>query len=326
MSILNDIAQPIEDFRRDFEEAFTCSVTSDTPLIQEALEHISVTSGKHIRPLLLGLCAALCGGKPSERSVRSAVLLELLHSSSLIHDDVIDQSPLRRGRSTLNAIYDNHVAVLVGDYILSVAFMQATESGDEELMRIAASVGKQLSEGELQQIAAAQSSDITTEEEYIQIIEKKTAALFEAVALLGARSVDAPLELVMRCASIGKDLGFAFQIKDDIFDYSPLVNVGKPTGNDILEGKITIPLIHTYRQASERDKEYIREYIALAPTDEQALQQLMQMVTAANSLDYARELLLSYTSRAKEKICLFPDSPARRALLSMVDFLIERNY
>ncbi len=326
MDVLKEIAHPIEAFRKAFEASFATSFQSSSGLVQDALTHVNATTGKHIRPLLLGLCAGLCGSSPTEESVNSAVLLELLHSSSLIHDDVIDQSPRRRGALTLNAMYSNHVAVLVGDYLLSMAFMRATESGNKELMRIAASVGKELSEGELRQIEAAQSHEMTTEEQYITIIEKKTAALFEAFAFLGARSVGATNEQLLLCASIGKNLGYAFQIKDDILDYSPSKEIGKPTGNDILEGKITLPLIHAYKESSAQEQENLRMWIARAPEDPQALTLLMDYVHRSKGIGKAHEKLLEYAEKAIEAIQLFPQSPYRTSLLRLVDFLIGRNY
>lgn len=326
MNVLRKIAQPIEAFHQEFETSFANSFQNTSGLVQEALTHVNGTTGKHIRPLLLGLCAGMCGSTPSEKSVNAAVLLELLHSASLIHDDVIDQSPRRRGALTLNAIYSNHVAVLVGDYLLSVAFMQATESGSKELMKIAASVGKALSEGELRQIEAAQDSKMTTEEQYINIIEKKTAALFEAFAFLGARSVEASGEQLLLCSSIGKNLGYAFQIKDDIFDYTPSKEIGKPTSNDILEGKITLPLICAYQKASAEEQEKMRSCIEKAPSNEEALQELMNYVHKFDALSLAHEKLLLYTERAKEAILRFEDSPYRHSMLQLVDFLVERNY
>lgn len=326
MDVLREIAKPIEAFRRAFEVSFANSFQSTSGLVQEALNHVNGTTGKHIRPLLLGLCAGMCGSTPSEGSVDAAVLLELLHSASLIHDDVIDQSPRRRGALTLNAMYSNHVAVLVGDYLLSVAFMRATDSGNKELMSIASSVGKALSEGELRQIEAAQSSDVTTEEQYMEIIEKKTAALFEAFAFLGARSVDASSEQLLLCSSIGKNLGYAFQIKDDIFDYTPSKEIGKPTGNDILEGKITLPLICAYQKASEEEQETMRHCIKRAQSEGEAVTELIEIVHKFDAVSLAHEKLSLYTEKAREAILRFPDSLYRQSMLQLVDFLVERNY
>ncbi len=327
MDKLKDIAQPIEDFRRAFEELFASSVRSSTPLVQEAIEHIQSTSGKHIRPLLLGLCASLCGGQTNEKSLHSAVILELLHTSSLIHDDVLDQSLQRRGKATLNAIYDNHIAVLVGDYIFSTAFMMATETEDKNLMQIAASVGKELSEGELQQIETAQQKSFTTEEEYYKIIHKKTAVLFEAFAFLGADSIEhCSLKKKMQCATIGKLLGYAFQIKDDIFDYTPTAQVGKPVGNDILEGKITLPLIEVYNNSSVEKRKKIEQWVEEAVNDEKSLQMLMETVAEGKGQELAHQKLLRYTEEAKREILLFADSPARRSLLLLLDFIVVRNF
>ena len=224
-----------EEFQR-FNDEFDASLRSETRRLQAAIDQILNATGKHVRPLLVLLTAKMCG-QVTDDTINSAVLLELLHTATLIHDDVIDETKQRRGLPSLNAIFDNRISVLVGDYVLSTALIRSIRTGNLRIIGIVSNLGRDLSEGEIKQLETAEES-ILDEACYMQVIRKKTAMLLSACTEIGAISSGASDELIDKCREFGEYLGFAFQIKDDIFDYFKEANIGKPTGNDIREGKI----------------------------------------------------------------------------------------
>ncbi|MCI6154449.1 MAG: polyprenyl synthetase family protein [Bacteroidales bacterium] len=323
MNVIEQIARPIADYRLAFEDEYAKAFVAESPMVAQSIEKIAATRGKHIRPILVGLVASLQGKSPNAQTVSCAVLLEMLHAASLIHDDVIDQATLRRGKPTLNAFYDNHAAVLVGDYILSIAFLRAIETGGTELMRTVANVGKQLSEGELLQIQVA-TERIIDEKNYYSVIEKKTATLFEACAALGMYSVNAAPEDLFKAVQLGKHLGIAFQLRDDIFDYVPGAEVGKPVGNDLKEGKITLPLIYLYNQAEPDRKVHIESLLDQVETDEKAIAELIRMVRQSEGINYAQKRLEEELAKALEILRSFPNSPANESLVLLTEYLGKR--
>lgn len=323
MNVIEQIARPIADYRLAFEDEYAKAFVAESPMVAQSIEKIAATRGKHIRPILVGLVASLQGKSPNAQTVSCAVLLEMLHAASLIHDDVIDQATLRRGKPTLNAFYDNHAAVLVGDYILSIAFLRAIETGGTELMRTVANVGKQLSEGELLQIQVA-TERIIDEKNYYSVIEKKTATLFEACAALGMYSVNAAPEDLFKAVQLGKHLGIAFQLRDDIFDYVPGAEVGKPVGNDLKEGKITLPLIYLYNQAEPDRKVHIESLLDQVETDEKAIAELIRMVRQYEGINYAQKRLEEELAKALEILRSFPNSPANESLVLLTEYLGKR--
>ncbi len=323
MNVIEQIARPIADYRLAFEDEYAKAFVAESPMVAQSIEKIAATRGKHIRPILVGLVASLQGKSPNAQTVSCAVLLEMLHAASLIHDDVIDQATLRRGKPTLNAFYDNHAAVLVGDYILSIAFLRAIETGGTELMRTVANVGKQLSEGELLQIQVA-TERIIDEKNYYSVIEKKTATLFEACAALGMYSVNAAPEDLFKAVQLGKHLGIAFQLRDDIFDYVPGAEVGKPVGNDLKEGKITLPLIYLYNQAEPDRKMHIESLLDQVETDEKAIAELIRMVRQSEGINYAQKRLEEELAKALEILRSFPNSPANESLVLLTEYLGKR--
>lgn len=323
MNVIEQIARPIADYRLAFEDEYAKAFVAESPMVAQSIEKISATRGKHIRPILVGLVASLQGKSPNAQTVSCAVLLEMLHAASLIHDDVIDQATLRRGKPTLNAFYDNHAAVLVGDYVLSIAFLRAIETGGTELMRTVANVGKQLSEGELLQIQVA-TERIIDEKNYYSVIEKKTATLFEACAALGMYSVNAAPEDLFKAVQLGKHLGIAFQLRDDIFDYVPGAEVGKPVGNDLKEGKITLPLIYLYNQAEPDRKVHIESLLNQVETDEKAIAELIRMVRQSEGINYAQKRLEEELAKALEILRSFPNSPANESLVLLTEYLGKR--
>lgn len=236
--IKQPVAKELEEFRGLFED----SLTSTDPLLGEVLSYVKKRSGKMMRPILVMLMAKLFGTL-SDSTFHAALSLELLHTASLIHDDVVDESNERRGQSSVNAIYNNKVSVLVGDYMLATSLKHAAHTGKVELVELVACLGQELSEGEILQLGNTGKEDFA-EDTYFDIIRKKTAALFKISAQSGAVSVNASPEEAMKAALFGEMIGIAFQIKDDIFDYFENAELGKPTGNDMLEGKLTLPALY----------------------------------------------------------------------------------
>ena len=248
MDYLSIIKQPISTEIADFIEIFNQSLTHKDGMLGQVLEHIRQRAGKRMRPILM-LLIAKSFGKISPVTQHAAVGLELLHTASLVHDEVVDESSERRGQASVNATYNNKVAVLVGDFILSTALLNVAKTGDHRIVENLAELGRTLSNGEILQLTNIQNQNFS-EEVYYQVINQKTAALFEACAGIGALSVGADEELVEEAKRFGQNLGIIFQIRDDIFDYFDSSEIGKPTGNDMAEGKLTLPVIYALNNSS----------------------------------------------------------------------------
>ena len=251
MDYLSIIKQPISSELCDFIDLFNKSLSHTDGLLSQALEHIRNRAGKRMRPILI-LLMAKNFGEITDVTQHAAVGLELLHTASLVHDDVVDESGERRGQKSVNAMFDNKVAVLVGDYILSTALLHVSYTHSEIIVRYLAELGRTLSNGEILQLSNIQNQEIS-EEVYYQVIKQKTAALFEACAAIGALSAGAAEEEIQEAKKFGQNLGVIFQIRDDIFDYYDQANVGKPTGNDMAEGKLTLPVIYALRSTGNQD-------------------------------------------------------------------------
>ena len=243
MDYLSTIRKPIEGEMNNFVELFKQSLSQGDGMLESVLSHIRQRGGKRMRPMLI-LLTAKNYGEVSSVTQNAALGLELLHTASLVHDDVVDESDQRRGQPSVNAEYNNKVAVLVGDYILSTALLRVALSDNHEIVQELAELGRTLSAGEILQLSNISNQEIS-EDVYYQVIDKKTAVLFEACCKLGAISVGAPRDVIEKAAKFGHNIGMIFQIRDDIFDYYDSAEIGKPTGNDMLEGKLTLPIIYS---------------------------------------------------------------------------------
>ena len=259
----------------------------------------------------------------TDQSINSAVLLELLHTATLIHDDVIDETKQRRGLPSLNAIFDNRVSVLVGDYLLSTALIRSIQTGDMRIVGIISSLGRDLSEGEIKQLETADES-VMDEACYMQVIHKKTASLLSACAEIGAISAQASAEIVAICRDFGQSLGYAFQIKDDIFDYFKEANIGKPTGNDIREGKVTLPLLYALREGRREEADRLRAVIRSKDFTGANVEALIRFAKANGGIAYAESRMRAFRDEAVSKLSLLPQSAAREALMMLADFVVER--
>ena len=249
MDYLSVIKQPVQAELADFIELFNRSLSHEDGMLGSALEHIRRRAGKRMRPMLI-LLMAKSFGHVTDVTLNAAVGLELLHTASLVHDDVVDESGERRGQASVNATYDNKVAVLVGDYILSTALLHVSFTHSEEIVRYLAELGRTLSDGEILQLSNIGRRDIS-EEVYYEVIRRKTAALFEACAGIGVLSTGVSGEAFGKACAFGSNLGMIFQIRDDIFDYYDSPEIGKPTGNDMLEGKLTLPAIYAVNNGGD---------------------------------------------------------------------------
>lgn len=317
------IAEPIAAELEKFKSYYKQSISCDNIRIQSIIDYIMKSDGKHIRPILLFLAAKSCGNI-NEVSYNSAITIELLHTASLIHDDVVDESKMRRGRVSLNAIYDNKMAVLAGDYFLSTALIKSVLTGNIDIISEISDLGRNLAEGELNQLSLVKEI-IIDEREYFEVIKKKTASLMSVCMKVGAISVNATEEEIETFESLGEYIGICFQMRDDIFDYFDH-NVGKPTGNDIHEGKITLPLLHalTNKNAKNRDK-MLAIVNSKAFTDEN-IQLLISFAKENGGIEYTYKKMEEYKNKALNLISSIKDDSMRKGLEDVIYYIVNRSY
>lgn len=317
------IAQPVAAELEKFSVYYKESVSCNNPRIQSIIDHVMRSDGKKIRPTLLLLAAKACG-EINNTTYNAAITIELLHTASLIHDDVVDESKMRRGKSSLNAIYDNKMAVLAGDYFLSTALIKSVLTGNIDIISDISNLGRSLAEGELNQLSLVKEL-IIDENEYFEVIKKKTASLISTCMRIGAMSVNGSKIEVDRFARLGELLGICFQLRDDIFDYFTN-NVGKPTGNDIREGKITLPLLYAINHASEPDKKELCNIISSYDYTEENIQKLIEFAKNHGGIEYAYQKIDEYRAKAEELISEVSDIEVRKALDAAVQYIIDRAY
>ncbi|WP_373812165.1 polyprenyl synthetase family protein [Porphyromonas loveana] len=322
MITLEAIQAPVSQFVQDFHLAFENALHSKSEWMSKAIEVLNGSTGKHVRPLLTGLMATACAGKTNETTHEAAVLLEMIHTATLIHDDVIDQAAVRRGVPTLNAFFDNRVTVLMGDFVLSSALLRAIALNDIRIITIVSQLGRELSEGEIRQFETADKV-VIDEDVYMEVIRQKTATLFSASAEVGAITVKAPTEVVDRCKRVGELLGYAFQIRDDIFDYFRN-DVGKPTGNDIREGKITLPLLYALKHIDTPLRDRCLTVLQQKSFSEEDLSLLTSFAIENGGIGYAERRMAEIIAEAKALLAEFPDSEARQSLIALADFIAAR--
>ncbi len=323
MDKLDAIKSPVKKELDEFQKLFDSSLQSTTPLLNEVLGYVRKRNGKMMRPILVMLMAKLFKGAVSLASLHAALSLELLHTASLVHDDVVDDSDKRRGQSSVNAIYDNKVSILVGDYMLATSLKHAALTQHLDLVELVARLGQNLSEGEIIQLANTANQDFS-EDVYFEVIKKKTAALFSASAESGAISVGASETETELAANFGELVGIAFQIKDDIFDYFDSPEVGKPSGNDMLEGKLTLPAIHVLNTCADDDMRSLALRIRALSATKEEIAQFVDYVKREGGIEYAQEVMRQYRNKA---VNLLPqaDSEITKALTAYIDYVVERN-
>ncbi|MBQ7662311.1 MAG: polyprenyl synthetase family protein [Prevotella sp.] len=323
MDYLHLIKQPIEQELLDFIELFNSSLHHEDGLLSSALSHIRQRGGKRMRPMLILLMAKKYG-EVTQVSQHAAVGLELLHTASLVHDDVVDESEERRGQASVNASYNNKVAVLVGDYILSTALLHVAKTGNKRIVEYLAELGRTLAAGEILQLTNIRNQEIS-EEVYYQIIKNKTAALFEACAAIGALSAGAGEDDVLKAGQFGQDLGIMFQIRDDIFDYYDSQEIGKPTGADMAEGKLTLPVIYALNSNKMDSMMNLALKVKQGGVNADEIAVLVEFSKKAGGIEYAEQRMRDYHRLCQKYIDEnVKDKSISDALTAYIDFVIER--
>ena len=323
MDYLSIITEPISSELTDFIALFNQSLSHTNGMLTQALDHIRQRAGKRMRPILI-LLMAKNFGRITDATQHAAVGLELLHTASLVHDDVVDESGERRGQASVNQVFDNKVAVLVGDYILSTALLQVSYTHSEVIVRCLAELGRTLSNGEILQLSNIQNQDIS-EDIYYQVIKQKTAALFEACAALGAVSAGATESEIESARRFGRNLGIIFQIRDDIFDYYDHGEIGKPTGNDMIEGKLTLPVIYALNTTQDEEMITLARKVKNGSVTDEEIARLVAFTKAQGGIEYADKRMRDFPAEAM----LFletevKDEAVRRSLKAYLDYVIER--
>ncbi|MBO7522886.1 MAG: polyprenyl synthetase family protein [Bacteroidales bacterium] len=323
MTSLDEIREPVKEDLKQFESFFFNTMKSDIPLLRLVLNYIMRRKGKQMRPLLVFLSAAM-NGTISESTHVAATLIELLHTASLAHDDVVDDATERRGMPSINALWNSKIAVLLGDFLLAKGLLVSVDHSCFDMLHIVSDAVQSMAEGELLQIQKVRRYNVT-EEEYYKVISCKTAALISACAMTGTRSVTSDSDSINRMKEIGENIGMAFQIRDDILDYSNSGNTGKKSGNDIKEGKITLPLIHSLDIASLNDKRRIISIIKNKNKTSDDISAVMDFVKANNGLQYAEEKMNIYSQKALSAIEAYPDSPYKKSFIEFIHYTTNRD-
>ena len=324
MERLSIIKRPIEGEFDDFVRLFNESLSHTEGLLSQVLEHIKHRGGKRMRPLLILLIAKNYGGV-NDVTLRSAVGLELLHTASLVHDDVVDESKERRGQPSVNAVYNNKVAVLVGDYVLSTALLNISYTNNSDILRSIAVLGRNLSNGEILQLSNIKNTEFS-EDIYYDVIKMKTAALFESCCEVGTLSVNANERQIELAKEFGRNLGIIFQIRDDIFDYYDSKEIGKPTGNDMAEGKLTLPVLYALNSTHDSEMEEIARKVKRNDVTRYEIARLVDFTKNNGGVEYAERKMLELRQKCME----FIDSESvseeiRTSLTAYIDYVIQRN-
>ncbi|MDR2285203.1 MAG: polyprenyl synthetase family protein [Sphingobacterium sp.] len=321
MLSLKEIQRPIATELSTFETKFKQSMQSSVPLLDIITQYLYKQKGKQMRPMFVFFAAGLCG-EITESTYRGASLVELLHTASLVHDDVVDNANERRGFFSINALWKNKVAVLVGDFLLSKGLLLSVNSNEHNLLKIVSEAVEQMSEGELLQIEKARKLDIK-EDIYYEIIRKKTASLIASCCASGASSAKADTDTIELMRLFGEKVGLAFQIKDDLFDFG-LDDVGKPVGNDIKEKKMTLPLIYALSNTSTSEKRRIINLVKNHNENNEKVEEVIQFVRSSGGLEYATERMMQFQQEAFDILAKFPDNVYKEGLKQLVTFTTER--
>ncbi len=318
---LNEIKKPIAEQLDIFEDKFKQSMQSTVPLLDRITHYIVKRKGKQVRPMFVFFAAGTCG-EINEATHRGAALVELLHTATLVHDDVVDNAYERRGFFSVNALWKNKIAVLVGDFLLAKGLSLSIRNDDFKLLKIVTEAVEQMSEGELLQMEKARRLDID-ESVYFEVIRKKTASLIASCCACGAASTTENVESIERMHQFGEKIGIAFQIKDDLFDFG-VDDIGKPLGNDIKEKKLTLPLIYALQRASKKEKRYYIDLVKNRNEDNDKVKEVIEFVRQSGGLDYATQKMLNYQQDAFEILSAFPESAYKTGLQQLVSFTTQR--
>jgi octaprenyl-diphosphate synthase len=321
-NVVDQIKAPISKHMDEFEVKFKQSMKSNVPLLDKITNYIVKRKGKQIRPMFVFLCAT-SAGQINESTYRAASLIELLHTATLVHDDVVDDSNERRGFFSVNALWKNKIAVLIGDFLLSSGLLLSLDNNDFHLLKIVSNAVREMSEGELLQIEKARKLDIS-EEIYFEIITKKTATLIAACCAAGVASVTSDEKLIQQFKEFGINTGIAFQIKDDLFDFGDDTSIGKPTGIDIKEKKMTLPLIYALNNCTWLEKRKIINIVKNHNNDPKKVSEVISFVIEKGGIKYAEKIMHEYKDKALFNLESVPDSASKKSLIQLVNYSIER--
>jgi octaprenyl-diphosphate synthase len=321
-NVVDQIKAPINQHMDEFEIKFKQSMKSSVPLLDKITNYIVKRKGKQIRPMFVFLCAQ-SAGTINDSSYRAASLIELLHTATLVHDDVVDDSNERRGFFSVNALWKNKIAVLIGDFLLSSGLLLSLDNNDFHLLKIVSTAVREMSEGELLQIEKARKLDIS-EEIYFEIITKKTAALIAACCAAGVASVTTDEKIINQFKEFGINTGIAFQIKDDLFDFGDDTSIGKPTGIDIKEKKMTLPLIYALNNSTWLEKRKIINIVKNHNDDPKKVAEVISFVIEKGGIQYAEKVMHQYKDNALAQLASVLDSPSKQSLIQLVNYSIER--
>jgi len=322
MSLIDQIKAPIKNEMDSFESKFKTSMASKVPLLDKITHYIVKRKGKQMRPMFVFLSAKLCG-ELNESTFRGASMIELLHTATLVHDDVVDDANLRRGFFSINALWKNKIAVLVGDFLLSKGLLLAVKNEDFHLLKLTSRAVEEMSEGELLQIEKTRRLDIV-EDVYYEIIRKKTASLIAACCAVGCSSVSKDEELIEKMWDFGEAIGIAFQIKDDLFDYQKQGLIGKPVGIDIKEQKMTLPLIYALQHCDRSTRKSVINTIKRHHNNPKKVKEVIVFVRESGGLEYAEQKMYNYQAKAIEMLSTMPDSEAKTSLQALIKYVIDR--
>ncbi len=325
---MDNIRSVIQTEFKQFEAVFAEILQSDNPLLSEVLDYVYTKRGKQLRPIMVLLSAGLCRGI-TDKTIQTAVSLELMHTASLMHDDVVDDTPIRRGDKAIHEKWNNKIAILVGDFMLSKSIELLSSVRNTTILNIVSDMCASLTSGELLQLHAGESMWIN-EEQYLQVIKHKTAHLFSACSEAGAVSAGATNRQQNAMRQFGMYLGLCFQLKDDVFDYSDIEDLGKPTMNDLRDGKATIPIIKSLQRATREEANQIKELAESLANDSQhidafeAEQEIRSFVLRYDGIRYAHQLMEKYRKKAIDTLQIFPDNKYKESLIGLLDYAIQR--
>ena len=322
MKPVEKIKEPIRVEMELFEKKFKESMQTNIALLNKVMNYIVHRKGKQMRPMFVFLTAKMLAGEVNERTYRGASIIELIHTATLVHDDIVDDSNKRRGFFSINALWKNKIAVLVGDFLLSKGMLLAINHDDFDILKIVSNAIKEMSEGELLQIEKARKLDIT-EDIYYTIIQNKTASLIASCTAIGAASVGADKDGVEKMRKFGETIGMAFQIKDDLFDYTD-AKIGKPTGIDIKEQKMTLPLIYVLNNCSKKEKKWLINSIKNHNTNKNRVKEIIQFVKDNGGIEYTQNKMREYQQKAITILADFPKSIYKDTLIDMINYVVER--
>ena len=323
MDVLSLIKSPIIDELEDFKNLFDHSLSSSNPLLTDVIGHLQQRNGKMMRPILVLLIAKLYG-KVSAQTLHAAVSLELLHTASLVHDDVVDESAERRGQLSVNAIFNNKVAVLTGDFLLATCLVQASKTKNHGIIDVVSKLGQDLAEGELLQLSNINNTEFS-ESVYFDVINKKTAALFASCTKAAALSAQVDNEKVELARLFGEYIGICFQIKDDIFDYFDNADIGKPTGNDMFEGKLTLPVLFVLNNGAGEEIKRLAIKVKQRLASHQEISVLVSFTKDNGGILYAQKEMTKYKEKALDLLSLMPDTEVKESLRLYLDYVVDRH-